>query len=783
MADFQDLKSKAVTASLWAIVEKFSLQIVQFVVSVVLARLLEPRDYGLIALTGIFTSLSAAIIDGGFEKSLIRAKTLEPIQIDSAFYVNLVLSFLLTGILWCAAIPIAHFFHEPALAPVLRIVSLTLPMSAVTCTQRVLLMKELRFKKISLAQMASSTAGGIVGIAMALKGYGVWALVGSLITIQAVTIVIFWAKSDWYPRLRFSFSSIREMLPYGTRIMFVSILFFLMLQFNTFIVGKMYKDTDLGFFNRGGRFPDLLVSLIQSIVLKLAFPLFAKVRDEKDQLEEVLRRTTQLVAFICFPLLALMFVNAYDITLVLFTAKWLPSVIYMELFCFITLLEPFIVIYRELIMAKGYARLMMRIFLVTSAGEIALVLFLARYGIMYVVIASIISKTVQYIVYLGFSSRISGIPWKNDLRWITPYLAIAATMGVLVTGIGLLLKPTTLPAFATLAIKLTAGLAIFAILARIFRLRELEMLRNLYRKFGDRFHPIRLRNDLFNILGLAIRRSQLHRIFRLKNDDRPTFPHKLVYMCGREGQRYLNASLTSVYLFWDSLPEVIVITDGTPLNNIVSWPRKLEVISWEKAYTYFREQGNLDLCRYADRLVYGKKFISLVYLAHQSPILYSDTDVLWYSTPQLAGIPTGDTHVIMGSDIAGGYYSSSMLESLGEDRCLDNIPFNAGLMYLGGDLSSYPKWPELCQQLATHKPPTGSMDYTEQTAFAILANHFNAAAYFKPGEVLIRTDDFYRLGYTLKHSPGIMARHYVNTRPVAFWRDFVYICFNKKLSA
>ncbi|HEV2483166.1 MAG TPA: lipopolysaccharide biosynthesis protein [Puia sp.] len=783
MADFQDLKSKAVTASLWAIVEKFSLQIVQFVVSVILARLLEPKDYGLIALTGIFTALSAAIIDGGFEKTLIRAKTLEPVQIDSVFYVNLVLALLLMAILWSSAGAIGVFFNEPGLPPVLRIVSITLPLSGFTCVQRVLLMKELHFKKISLAQIASSTAGGIVGIIMALRGAGVWALVGSMLVAQLVTVVILWTKADWYPRFRFSYTSIKEMLPYGTNIMFVSLLFFLMLQFNTFIVGKMYNNTELGYFNRGGRFPDLLVSLIQSIVLKLAFPLFAKVRDEKEQLAEVLRRTTQLVAFICFPLLALLFVNAYDITLVLLSAKWTPSVIFLELFCFITLLEPFVVIYRELILAKGHAKLTMRIFLLTSAGEIALVLFLARFGIMYVVIASIISKTVQYFVYLGNSSRVSGIPWKHDLAWIAPYFIISAVMGMLVKGLGLLLEQTTLPNAISLAIKLVTGVLIYALLTWVFRLREMEMLRGLYRRFSTRFHPGRLRNDLYMAAGLAIRNSQLHRLFRLRNDDRPTFPHKLVYMCGKEGQRYLNASLTSVYLFWESLPEVIVISDGTPLRGIVSWPRKLEVISYETAYDYFKTNGNPDLCAYADRLVYGKKFISLVYLSRQFPILYSDTDVLWYSTPQPSTMPAGIPYVKMGSDVATGYYAGSVLESLEEFKCLDNIPLNAGLMYLNGDLSTYPKWHGLCHQLATHQPAPGCMDYTEQTAFAILANHFNAASYWTHGEVLIRTDDFFRLEYTLKRSPGIMARHYVNTRPVAFWRDFVYICFNKKLSA
>jgi hypothetical protein len=525
------------------------------------------------------------------------------------------------------------------------------------------------------------------------------------------------------------------------------------------------------------------VSLVQSIVLKLAFPLFAKVRDEKAQLAEVLRRTTQLVAFICFPLLALLFVNAFDITFVLLSAKWTPSVVFLELFCFITMLEPFVVIYRELILAKGHAQLIMRIFLLTSAGEIALVLFLARFGILYVIIASIISKTAQYLVYLGFSSRVSGIPWKHDISWIAPYFIISAVMGVLVKGLDLLLEQTSMPTMVNLIIKLVAGALIYVLLCWIFRLRELEMLRGLYKRFGTRLHPGRLRNNIYRAAGLAIRRSQLHRLFRLRNDDRPSFPHKLVYMCGKEGQRYLNASLTSVYLFWDSLPEVIVISDGTPLNNIVSWPRKLEIISWKTAYDYFKTNGNPDLCAYADRLVYGKKFISLVYLSQQFPILYTDTDVLWYSTPELSNMPVDVPYVKMGSDVATGYYSDSMLESLDEFRCLDNIPLNAGLMYINGDLSTYPKWSELCHHLATHQPAPGSPDFTEQTAFAILANHFNAASYWTHGEVLIRTDDFFGLKYTLKHSPGIMARHYVNTRPVAFWRDFAYICFNKKISA
>src|SRR6185437_3747400 len=315
----------------------------------------------------------------------------------------------------------------------------------------------------------------------------------------------------------------------------------------------------------------------------------------------------------------------------IFTAKWLPSVIFMELFCFITLLEPFVVIYRELILAKGHARLLMRIFMATSIAEIALVLLLAKYGILYVVVASIISKTIQYAVYLGVASGQTSISWRRQVAWIGPYIGISALMGLIVKGIGWLLSGTSMPPIAGLTIKLTAGIVIYMLLARLFRLNELSFLRTLYAKVQKKIHAMHWKQDLYNAAGLAIRRSRLHRLFSLKDDGRPTFPHKLVYMCGREGQRYLNASLTSVYLFWDSLPEVIVISDGTPLRNIVRWPRKLEMVSWKDAYRHFAENGNRDICRYADRLVYGKKFAALVYLARQTPILYSDTDVLWYS--------------------------------------------------------------------------------------------------------------------------------------------------------
>jgi hypothetical protein len=250
-------------------------------------------------------------------------------------------------------------------------------------------------------------------------------------------------------------------------------------------------------------------------------------------------------------------------------------------------------------------------------------------------------------------------------------------------------------------------------------------------------------------------------------------------MCGKEGIRYLNASMVSIYFSWDKLPDICVISDGTPISKfkkeLVRWPGKLDIISWEDCALYFRDKGNEDLLSFANANIFGKKFISLLYCSRQFPLIYSDTDVLWYSSPEEFKMDK-NPFIKMCLEMDKAYYSSILLESLQEKSCLKTKPFNAGLMYLSGDFSAYPKWNDLCNALGN----SAKSDWmSEQTAFAILNNYLDASSYWGPDEVLIKTDDAYSLKYTLAYFPRIIARHYVNTRPTAFWRDFVYMCLQK----
>ncbi len=288
-----------------------------------------------------------------------------------------------------------------------------------------------------------------------------------------------------------------------------------------------------------------------------------------------------------------------------------------------------------------------------------------------------------------------------------------------------------------------------------------------------------IKEEIYRIAGFLVRRLKLYNYFELKDDSRPAFPVRLVFLCGREGIRYLNACMVSIYRHWDELPDICVVTDGTPLEmfqkDLIRWPRKLEIISWEECALYFSNKGQQELYNFANQNILGRKFASLLYFALQGPFLYSDTDILWFDSPGALDL-TKSPLIKMSRENDRACYSDALLKALGEEKCLLTTPFNSGLMFLNGDFSSYPKWKELCQFLGTLAKDE---IMAEQTAFAILTNHFDQTSFWPSEQILIKTDDMFHWRYTRSDFPNILARHYVYTRPTAFWRDFIYMCATK----
>ncbi len=490
MTDSANLKSKAISGSVWSLLENFSTQIVQFVVGIILARLLEPKDYGLVAIVTIFTTISTAITDAGFEKTLIQRPSLSQLQISTIFYINLFLGLLVMLSFVFSAPWIASFFNEPNLVLVLQVGSIGVLITALGQTQQALLTKELKIKIISYGKILSSLFGAATGIVLAYSGYGVWALVFSMLVSQVVKVLVFWFRSGWHPSLSFSFSSVKSMLAYGINVLFSSIIFFALQQFNNFVVGKFYTKAELGLFNRGSRFPEIAVSVLQGAILNISLPVFSKLQHQKEELKRAMERTIKIVAFVTFPIMVLMMVKAEDITIVLLTEKWRASIIFFQLFCIVNIFEPLISIHRELILAQGKSRLLLFIFAFVSVAEVSLILFLNRFGIMYIIIAAIISKTVQYVCYTFINSRTMSIAALVQLRWLFAYLLLVAAMAAFVLGLDFILvkyifiKPISA---AKMIIELAMGAGFYMGVAYWFNFKEAQLIKPVYNMVVQKF--------------------------------------------------------------------------------------------------------------------------------------------------------------------------------------------------------------------------------------------------------------------------------------------------------
>ena len=489
MSDKGNLKSKAISGSLWSLVETFSVQIVQFIVGVVLARILEPKDYGLIALTGIFTSISAAITDGGFEKTLIQKKDISPIQVSTIFYINVMLGAFMTLLLIVIAPFISTFFKAPALTPILQVISFGILLTSLAQTQQTLILKELQFKKISYIRIATSLIGGITGLILAFAGFGVWALVYSMLVPQIFRVIFFWIRSSWYPQLAFSFSAVKSLIPYGMNILGSSIFFFMIQQFNTFIVGRYYTKENLGLFNRGNKFPDLVVSILQSVVLKMSLPIFAKLQDQPVQLLDAVKKTNKIVAFVSFPLLILLLIKAEDVTILLFTEKWRGSIIFLQLFCVVKLIEPFISIHRELILAQGLAKLLFKIFIILSVVEMSLIFLVIRYGIIYLVAATFVSRVGQYLTYTVINSKRLGNVWTKELGWYKPYVMLTIFMAIIVilSEYMIIYSGINIPLIFKLPLQLALGLITYIFLAFKFKVDEISLINTVISMATQKF--------------------------------------------------------------------------------------------------------------------------------------------------------------------------------------------------------------------------------------------------------------------------------------------------------
>lgn len=482
-----NLKNQAMNASLWRLVQSISVQGTTFAVSVVLARLLLPEDFGLIAVIWIFIAITETFIISGYGKALIQKQMATHVDECSVFYFNIVISVLGCGLLCLLAPWVADFFDQPSLTSLTRVLSLRLVIGAFGHIQLVLLAKKIDFKTRCRIGIAANLVSGIVGITMAFAGFGVWSLIAQQLSRESVRVALAWFWSSWRPAWLFSFSSLRSMFAFGSSILSAAILETVFRNIYAAIIGKLFSVQALGFYSRAYRLQELPAQSLTSVVTGVAFPVFSRVQNDEVRLRNGLRRCLSLLALGVFPVMIGLAIVARPLVRVLLTEKWLPCVPYLQMLCIIGLLYPFYVLHANVLLAMGKSSLFFRLKVFEKVCIVLSIVVTYRWGIMGLVYGQIAVRLLSTFVMCGVVGRLLKYSLFREFMNVLPYLLLSVFVGVLAYGLSFLLGDGGIWLLVT---QVLVGAVVYFLCCHMFRLSAFVFVRDFAR---DRFYSHRIR--------------------------------------------------------------------------------------------------------------------------------------------------------------------------------------------------------------------------------------------------------------------------------------------------
>lgn len=347
------LKEKAITGVAWSAIENCGRHAITFVVFLVLARLLEPDDFGLVAIAGVFVAFVQVFRDQGFADAIVQRDKLKPEHLNTAFWTNVGVGVFLTVLGIVLAVPVASLLNQPQLAPIIRWLSLTLLFAALSGVQQALFRRQLAFKVLAIRSLVAVVAGGVAGVIMAVMGCGVWSLVGQQLVNGFVGLLVLWWSSDWRPKVRFSIKHFKELFGFGINVVGINALNFLNRRSDKLLIGYFLGPVALGYYEVAYKLLLTLTQLLTSVTSTVAFPTFSRLQKEPERLRQVFYRVTQLTSLAAFPVFFGITVIAPELVVAVFGEKWVPSVPLMQVLALIGILHSVYYFNNALIRAAG----------------------------------------------------------------------------------------------------------------------------------------------------------------------------------------------------------------------------------------------------------------------------------------------------------------------------------------------------------------------------------------------------------------------------------------------
>lgn len=471
----KSLKKKTLGGFIWRFAERCGAQGVQFVVSIILARLLMPEAFGTISLMMVFINILSVFIDSGMGSALIQKKDADDLDFSTVFYFNLFMCSFMYLILFLCAPLIAEFYNNSELTLLVRVIGLSLLFSGVKSIQQAYVFKNMLFKNFFFSTLIGTIISAVVGITVAYKGYGVWALISQNLTNNVIDMIIIWCLVKWQPKWMFSFERLKGLFSYGWKLLASALLDTGYNQLRTLIIGKVYSTADLAYYTKANNFPSIIITNVNSSIDSVLLPSMSSVQDSVESVKGMTRRAMKTSIYVMAPLLMGLAACGQSVISILLTDKWLPSYPFMVIFCITYVFYPVHTANLNAIKALGRSDLFLKLEIIKKVVGIAAILITFKISVMAMAYSLLVTSVLSQIINSWPNKKLMNYSYIEQLKDILPGILLAAFMGGCVYCVNFL----HLNNWLTLIIQVPLGVIIYIGLSALFKLESFTYVLNM----------------------------------------------------------------------------------------------------------------------------------------------------------------------------------------------------------------------------------------------------------------------------------------------------------------
>lgn len=478
----ENLKKKVITSLIWKFLERGGTQIVQFSIQIILARLLSPKDYGVVALTSVFITVSTVFVQSGLSTALIQKKEVDEEDYSSVFYVSIVISIIFYGILFVFAPYIAIFYKVAKLKNILRILGVVLFIGAYNSIQQTIIEKKMEFKKLFSSSFGAVSISGIFGVYLAYRDYGIWALVFQQLINQVLVGIIMFINVRWKPKFIFSFKKVKILFSFGWKLLLSSLIDTMYRELTNLIVGKKYSPSMLGYYNRGTQFPQVIVGNFNGAIQSVLFPTLSLLQREREKLKQVMRRGIVTSSYIIFPCMLGLVVVSEPLIKIILTDKWLPCVPYLRIFCFSYALWPIHTANLQAINAIGRSDIFLILEIIKKIVGIIIIFITSRYSPYAMAVGVLITGIISSFINSYPNKKLLNYSYFDQIKDLYPAFLISLIMALSIYFI----KFLSFSIIMTLILQILVGIIIYVLISYLFKVESFMYILGILKKFKKR---------------------------------------------------------------------------------------------------------------------------------------------------------------------------------------------------------------------------------------------------------------------------------------------------------